>query len=164
MTKAATDPIIDFLTQVAKIRGSTVSTESWLLKHGRAWTPAPLPADVEPGMQTRCFHNAATLAIRRKSLIYTEGYAMKMTLPLPFLHAWCVNQSGTVIDPTWDSPESNLYFGIAFQTPFLREMRGKMKHDGLLDCWELRWPLQRGVFKTTIWKHPITRQRRANEA
>lgn len=40
-----------FLEKVAALRKSALSTESWLLKHGRAWTPAPLPEGIERGLE-----------------------------------------------------------------------------------------------------------------
>jgi hypothetical protein len=86
------ESIITFLAKMAAARNNAMSTKSWLLKHGRAWTPAPLPHGVERGMKARCFRNAAALAIRRRNLIYVEGYAIEARVPLPVLHAWCIDQ------------------------------------------------------------------------
>jgi hypothetical protein len=153
------ESITAFLAKVAAIRRSAMGTEGWLLKHGRAWTAAPLPEGIERGMKTRCYRNAASLAIRRRTLTYVEGYAKQAQMPIPVPHAWCVDAEEAVVDPTWDTPESNLYFGVAFQTPFLRKMLRETRRDGLLDCWELRWPLQRGVLPVRHWKHQAMRGR-----
>lgn len=49
--------------------------EELLLTHGRAWTAAPLPPEIQWGPIKQCFRNALTLARRRPDLTYAEGYA-----------------------------------------------------------------------------------------
>lgn len=95
-----------------------------LLARGRAFTPVPRPADVEPGTRHDAFRNAYRLARARPGLRYCEGY----TLPrgyteAPNRHAWCVDDAGTVIDPSpgWAEPGRPLrecYFGVAIPLDF----------------------------------------------
>lgn len=55
-----------------------------------------------------CFENAYQLAIAR-GLHYCEGYAVSGALVVPLAHAWCVDDGGSVYDPTW--ADGGHYFG-----------------------------------------------------
>ena len=50
------------------------------------------------GVPNACCWTAYHLAARRKNLRYSEGFAVALT---PVEHAWCIDQEGRVIDPTW---------------------------------------------------------------
>ena len=80
----------------------------------REWTPAPLPDDVEPGTPKACFMNASQLVLESDELDYCEGVAFRPGLPFGFLHGWCVNAAGTVIDPTWGDSEKCRYYGVRY--------------------------------------------------
>jgi len=117
--------------------------EDWVLKNGRHWTPAPLPKDVELMTIKECFKNAALLALERPDLTYVEGFA---TIGLvPVLHAWCVDDEGRVIDPTW--PEGGIeYYGVPFDRRWLIRELAKVKYYGFIDDYRRGFPLlRRGV-------------------
>ncbi|GAB2206291.1 hypothetical protein ROS1_31070 [Roseibium sp. ROS1] len=85
-----------------------------------------------------CYSNATAYARTHRDLFYSEGYALDPAFPVPIQHAWLVDESGAVIDPTWKDAEQHVYFGVAFRADFLTEM---MKHSegecGLLVNWRL---------------------------
>lgn len=146
------DGVFGYIKAVAEMKNGVYkgeSTESWLLKHGRTWTPAPLPADVARGNMGQCFMNAAKLALVRHDLTYVEGIAFSL---IPCLHAWCVDRRGFVVDPTWKDPEKCQYFGAPFKRKFLGMFLYKSKQFGLLDCYWLRFPIQNGKYKESTWK------------
>ena len=70
------------------------------------------------------------------------------------LHAWVTNPntSGAAYDPTWCSGCE--YFGIPFRLGYVLQMCEKTGHPGVLDVWELGWPLLRGDdrIEDVIWK------------
>ncbi|MES0881774.1 hypothetical protein [Roseibium sp. SCP14] len=77
------------------------------------------------GRAKSCYANATAYALTHNDLFYSEGYALDPALPLPFQHAWLVDEMGDVVDPTWKDAEQHVYFGIAFKPDFLIEM---LKH------------------------------------
>jgi hypothetical protein len=82
--------------------------------------------------------NAAHLALSNPDMSYVEG---KITIHgIPIEHAWCVGDDGIVVDPTivpdadgTASRRVNDYFGIAFNTAYLRKAMLWNKVYGLLD-------------------------------
>lgn len=114
----------------------------FLLRHGRHWTPAPLPARYPIGFVRECFRNATLLAMHFRNLTYCEGYACSV---LPVAHAWCIDREGRVVDNTWRNSGAE-YFGVAFRFEFLRrhlQDRGRNNTYGLIECWERDFPLLR---------------------
>lgn len=86
------------------------------------WTfPArPLPNGVRPMPPGECFTNAQSLVRRaarsRRPLAYCEGFVLFTPGDQqPCHHAWCVDQTGTVIDPTWPHWRQRAYTGVAFR-------------------------------------------------
>ena len=74
---------------------------SLVLKYGRPFKPAVMPADVEPGKKHCCFANAFRLASDRAGLRYVEGYALvRESLRCLNRHAWCIDEEDHVVDPT----------------------------------------------------------------
>lgn len=75
------------------------------------WHEPPEHIDMlEPG---QCYANAL-LTARQHDLTYVEGFAYTI---IPTMHAWCEDDQGRVVDPTWDSPsyetiDAVLYLGI----------------------------------------------------
>ncbi|MFJ5278686.1 hypothetical protein [Streptomyces parvulus] len=80
--------------------------------HGRWFTPAPLPTEVRPLPERRCFANASTTEREHPHLAYTEGFAVAVDSPVPTAHAWCTDLHGRVIDPTWYELGGSAYLGI----------------------------------------------------
>jgi hypothetical protein len=87
----------------------------------------------------------------REEFTYCEGYAISV---IPVAHAWCLDGQGNVVDPTWSGrlPCSD-YFGLAFQTRFLRHQILENKYWGLIDAWRNDWPLLTGPVGD--WRNPI---------
>lgn len=140
--------------------GNYVCLEHFVMKNGRFWKPNAdaLPEDVRPGPTGQCFRNAANLALdHRNKYIYVEGYATSL---IPVMHAWCVHwQTGEVIDPTWTGefntlrPVAREYYGIAINTNYLCEMLLNRERYGIIDAWELRWPMLTAPERE--WRHPV---------
>lgn len=137
-----------YLSQIAYARGLTRlkerggynSLEDFVFRNGREWKYAPKPKSIRWGPIKCCYENALKLVMDRPALIYCEGYASKI---FPVLHAWCVDQYGTVIDNTWRENQEfpPLYFGIAFKRSYLVRALCQNKYHGLIDNWHGRWPL-----------------------
>lgn len=141
-------PILEYLQAVKKFHtgrplpnGFKYSCiEAFVLERGRLFTPKPLSSNITPGEIKCCYKNAFELMVARKDLIYVEGYAQSI---IAVLHAWCVNDKGEVIDPTWtgDTPMGTAYYGVPFDREYaIRQMLKKSKY-GLLDDWENGYPL-----------------------
>lgn len=141
-------PILNYLRAAKKISPQA----RFLLEHGQPWRAQPLPENIPRGEVKDCYRNAALLTLDHPGLKYVEGLATPQLLPFPVEHAWCVDQKGRVIDPTWDKPEESEYFGIVFRTEFLRKFLQEVGYYGLLCCWEKRWPIQRGEYPVQEWK------------
>lgn len=125
-----------------------VGLDDFVLQHGRYWTPAPKPRRIPFGPLKNCYQNASEASLRHR-LIYCEGYACG---PIPVLHAWCVDDRGRVVDPTWRKRGTE-YFGIAFDRKYVLRALLTNGHYGLIDAWAQRWPLLRD--DPQEWKHPI---------
>ncbi len=104
-------------------RGIEYSLEAFILECGRDFTGARLPPRMRRGERGYCFANAARIARRRPDLLYAEGYGFRIGLDIPVHHAWLVDRTGAVIDPTWDRPEECLYRGIALGFSVLKVAR-----------------------------------------
>lgn len=90
------------------------------------------------GKAKACYANATACALSRNDLYYAEGYGIDPRFPIPFEHAWLVDSSGSVLDPTWTNAEDHLYFGVAFKRDFLASMFKRSNGVcGLLSNWSL---------------------------
>jgi hypothetical protein len=80
----------------------------------------------------------------RGKLVYVEGFACGV-IPVP--HAWCADQNGNVVDPTWCGAGSlyaklgTEYHGVAFDIEFVRECKTKSGIFGVLENWKLDFSL-----------------------
>ncbi|GBG14820.1 pilus assembly protein PilM [Novimethylophilus kurashikiensis] len=104
-----------YIQQFAKLTGGYYE---FISTYGRAWTPKPNPDWLKLGRAKMCYENAGRIALQREDLIYVEGVALRL-IPVP--HAWLVTLDGDVIDPTWQSPETCQYFGLAFKRDYLAQ-------------------------------------------
>jgi hypothetical protein len=80
-------------------------------------------------------------------MTYVEGYAIS-DRGSGHLHAWCVDGAGNVLDRTWVGGQA--YFGIRFQTSFLKKTisarrRAGYLYYGLLDDWMAKFPLMNAL-------------------
>lgn len=141
-------------------RSGILCTADFILKHGREFTPKPLPKNIKPGQPRHCFMNSMRwlLDLRRNTtgLTYCEGYAAGI---IPVLHGWLCNDKGEVIDRTWTPEGCGLgahYFGIPFKTDYVRERVIEAESWlSLLDDWQHRYPLQMGRDPQKDWKVTI---------
>lgn len=60
--------------------------------HGRLFTPARLPADIERGRSQDCYRNALFLTIEHPGWTYAEGYGLVEDGAVP--HAWPSQTAG----------------------------------------------------------------------
>ena len=114
-----------------------------VLQHGRAYTSKSLPHGAwSRGLQA-CYANALHAAITGR-WVYVEGFAIPDRGDLAVLHAWVTNPKNPMVahDPTWGKGRE--YFGIPFQLDYVLRMHEKAGQPGVLDAWELGWPLLRG--------------------
>lgn len=89
------------------------------------------------GKLGECFRQATNLYLSNKNeYSYCEGYAISEKLPIPLMHAWCVDKKGNVVDPTWHENTATIptgYFGIVLNGDFVLETLGITRHYGILD-------------------------------
>ncbi|MFD6334241.1 hypothetical protein ACFWGI_32300 [Streptomyces niveus] len=108
--------------------------------HGRWFTPAVLPAQVRPLPERDCFVNASATEREYSHLAYTEGFAVAAGSPVPTAHAWCTDEDGHVIDPTWSEVGGSAYLGIVLP-PNLRPCESR--NGGVLEAPDSLFPLLR---------------------
>ena len=77
------------------------------------------------------------------------------------MHAWVTDphHSGVAQYPTWRAGRE--YFGIPFRLDYVLRMFEKTGHPGVLDVWELGWPLLRcdDRIEDVTWKFDSQRKR-----
>jgi len=121
------EELVSYVKQLAEGE-KAFSFSTALLKHGRHFSPtSSKPSWLRVGQQRNCFNNATTAAVTRSDLIYAEGYVLEPELSIPVQHAWLLDASGAVIDPTYADTTDHAYFGIAFRRDFVVEMLPKTK-------------------------------------
>ena len=93
-----------------------------LLKYGRSFSAVRPQLDILPvGAPKECYRNAAHVVLHYDDVRYTEGYAVDVEgLPVPIEHAWLACNDGSSIDPTWRNGTSVAYYGIAFNSEFIK--------------------------------------------
>lgn len=88
------------------------------------------------GRAKQCYKNAAAYASVREDIFYAEGYAIDPALPIPIEHAWLVDLTGQVVDPTWNGDGAHVYFGVAFKHVSLKQiMAANSGEPGILINW-----------------------------
>lgn len=93
-----------------------------------------------------CFATAWRLSERVANLAYCEGFALPPGSPLPVLHAWCADEAGRALDPTWVDGERCAYFGIALDEVFVRR---RMVETGVFGVLGNLWRRPR-------WSHQVS--------
>lgn len=134
-------PLITYLHQLEDIHrriGNSRSREWFVLKYGRHWDEHST-ARVRPMKVGACYLNAYRMAtMYPKKYTYVEGFAHAGILPV--LHAWVVDNSGRVVDPTWHPDNGfNLeggsdYYGIPIKMRYLFRHILKTGYAGMLDA------------------------------
>jgi hypothetical protein len=101
----------------------------FLLKYGKAYPTTAHSWDGERGQEKMCYRNAYHLATSDPRVTYVEGYVHIGILPIE--HAWCV-RDGNVIDPTLTAENGEAYFGVPFNTTYLRTTALKTGYYGVI--------------------------------
>ena len=86
----------------------------YVLDHGRWFPGQPRPAGVRKRPNRRCYRNNLHLMADSADLCYVEGFAVSEGLEIVMPHAWACRRDGHLVDITWRSPETCLYFGVPF--------------------------------------------------
>ena len=108
-----------YLRTISKMFGPMADRARFLLRRGRGFRTGRHTYSGPRGTPKLCFMNAGNLAIANPEMIYAEGY-VRLLGSIPIEHAWCIDDSGMVIDPTLkDGKDVDCYFGAAFTTDFL---------------------------------------------
>jgi hypothetical protein len=87
--------------------------------------------DRDLGEMGECYANAGRIALMEDEWTYVEGLAFLPGL-IPMSHAWLVNDAGEIWDPTWEYEAETEYFGVAFNTEYLRKTIMETEYWGLL--------------------------------
>ena len=105
----AQEELIQYLKQMVDFfEAPMCPLERFILECGQDFKPAKRPKGLRKMTDKQCYRNATVLS-RERGLHYAEGFAASI---IPVLHAWCVDDNGTVIDPTWRHPETAAYRGF----------------------------------------------------
>ena len=137
----------------------------FMLENSRDYTIGPDSFAGPRDPPRACFMNAARLAFKTPALTYVEGKVSCHLIPID--HAWCVDQSGIVVDPTL-TPTLDLsgYFGVPLKTEYVRRAVIKNRRWGLLDIMSARKTLplliQMGLDAGQQWVIDGKRQPRRN--
>lgn len=113
----------------------------FVLKHGRFFEPKPKPAAYPKMAPKMCFGNSILIAARY-GLRYVEGYACaKAATMLPIMHAWNIDDDGSLVDTTWGD-QGAAYMGVIFAVE--RADDATWEGDAsILDDYKRGWPIFR---------------------
>lgn len=112
---------------------------SFILKFGKPYWTDTNSFSGKRGTPKNCYKNAFRLMTSNPEYYtYVEGYVDIGVLSIE--HAWCINPSGIVVDPTLEAPEKaktivkpHGYFGVAFSSDYVFKLAIKTKGYGVLD-------------------------------
>lgn len=103
--------------------------------------------EITPGVAQECFKNATDRALAYENLTYVEGYVTIYGVPIS--HAWLIDKTGLVLEPTLRPNDAvgriGEYFGIPFDTNYVLKAAVKNKVYGLLDPYYARKTFKRLV-------------------
>ena len=103
--------------------------------------------DISPGVKQECYRNATLTALETSHLTFVEGYVTIYGVPIS--HAWLVDRTGLVFEPTL-RPDDSVdriaeYFGVPFKTEYVLKALKKNKVYGLLDPWHSKKTFMRMI-------------------
>ena len=132
---------------------------SFVIEHGVYFQGTPLPDYCEKMEAKECFYNCTILS-SSTGLTYVEGFVVRKDINFPIHHAWCIDDDGTVIDPTLDDPENCEYFGIPLHPDFVLEQVEISGMAGILDNYKTK-----RIYDSSpsTFKHPEWIESRSNE-
>ena len=153
--------VYKYLDMVAKHQGA-LSPARFIQENGAPFTVNEKTFAGKRGPMKMCFMNSAKAAMDNPELTYVEGYITMMGVPLE--HAWTVDASGQVFDPTIRATDKiGGYFGVPFNTKYLMKTVLENGYYGLLGWHSLNtaMPLVKGEitdFKETPDPEKISQQ------
>lgn len=133
MARIETPDIDLYMDGCLKVMGSVYGSQKTMYTVLRDVGVGFVPKETEPrliGTPKECFSNSFKLA-QDSGLIYCEGLAMIPGI-IPVHHAWCVDDTGNLFDPTWKSPGSE-YKGIPFDVDYVAEALYNSGIYGIMD-------------------------------
>lgn len=138
-------PVFKALRDGKPIFGGTVdrgTMRSFVLEHGKIFTPAKLPKGIRRRKPGTCFASCARFVLNHPehsagSFRYVEGFAMRPSLRRLVPHAW-IACDGQAFDLTWQDLSGGdnldcLYFGVEFPTVALAKILVERRYYRLLD-------------------------------
>lgn len=134
----------------AKLR--YICQEDFILQNGRFYKATPRPLHTKQMTMKGCYANAYHLTVTNSNLQYCEGIGQGKGL-FPMCHAWCITESGQVIDPTWK--KADWYFGVTFPIEYVEHILFQKETYGVLDSFELKWPLLTGEHTYNKTTHTV---------
>lgn len=108
-----------------------VGFEDFILKMGTEFKNTKIIKPIKYGKMKECYKNASLLCMYNEELEYVEGFANSI---IPVMHAWCIDRSGNVIDPTYKNQEKCNYYGVIFKKEFMHKKILKNKIYGILEA------------------------------
>jgi hypothetical protein len=124
-----------YLGTMSKMSGPMADRARFLLRRGRGFRTGRHTYSGPRGTPKLCFMNAGNLAIANPEMTYVEGYVRLMG-SIPIEHAWCIDATGRIIDPTLrNGKDVDCYFGAAFTTEFLLRTIQRSGVWGILGGW-----------------------------
>ncbi|MFI8457110.1 hypothetical protein [Kitasatospora sp. NPDC085464] len=117
----------------ARAARGALTAEAVVLAQGRLQEPCPWPAGMpRRGNGGACFPNAWRVARRSPALAYVEGYVIEDDGTVTH-HAWCADEHGRALDPTWPDGRARAYAGVAMVLPWVSAVRRRT-------CTQTRFP------------------------
>ena len=121
--------------------------QRFLRRFAHFWEPGYLPKGLRKQRMKNCYGNAFGLVLDRPEYTYVEGLACPREgsgiAGFVVQHAWCVDRSGVVVDPTWGNTmgEHPVYYGIAFRIVWVYEQMVRQRKFGVIFNWEDGYPV-----------------------
>lgn len=123
--------LTSFLRTVSSHHKGIPSVYQFVLRHGQPYTANTKTYAGPRGTMHQCFKNAALEALSNPDRTYVEGYVVVHGIPIE--HAWTVDKTGQIYDPTIDPGiEVSGYYGVPFDTGYLQQSLLRNKVYGLL--------------------------------
>jgi hypothetical protein len=155
-TEAISEAERELLQYLRWLKDHVVAQEGWLyrgpadylLQQGQFFEPQSATHGMPVGIPRYCYANAYRFAqISGGTLRYAEGVG-RTSSPRGSIHdhAWCVDEDGRVVDPTWGGPlqppAGAAYFGAIFDLDLVgRARKGQKASASVLDDWRNNYPL-----------------------
>ncbi|MFE6051381.1 hypothetical protein ACFQ6N_11520 [Kitasatospora sp. NPDC056446] len=121
----------------ARARRGGLTAEAVVLGQGRLQAPSGWPAGLpRRSNDGACFPNAWRIALRSDRLAYVEGFVIEADGTVA-RHAWCADEHGRALDPTWQDGRALAYAGVGMATGWVAAVQWRTctrtRFPGVLD-------------------------------